>query len=108
MKAEIPPGTLSLLLLRTVARIGPMHGYGIAQYVAQISNEVLQIEEGTLYPALQKMLVKGWLEGEWRITENGRRARYYGLTRTGRKQLALELKNFDRVSHAIQQVIQTA
>lgn len=108
MKADIPPGTLSLLLLRTIARIGPMHGYGIAQHVAQISNDVLQIEEGTLYPALQKMLVKDWLKGEWRVTENGRRARYYALTAAGRKQLASELKNFDRVSLAIRQVIQPA
>jgi len=108
MKTEIPPGTLSLLILRTIARIGPMHGYGIAQYVAQISNEVLQIEEGTLYPALQKMLVKDWLSGEWRVTENGRRARYYSLTAAGKKQLALELENFDRVSVAIRQVIQPA
>jgi len=108
MKTEIPPGTLSLLILRTIARIGPMHGYGIALHVAQISNEVLQIEEGTLYPALQKMLVKDWLKGEWRVTENGRRARYYSLTPAGRKQLALELKNFDRVSLAIRQVIQPA
>ncbi|MEO8027664.1 MAG: PadR family transcriptional regulator [Bryobacteraceae bacterium] len=108
MKNELVPGTLSMLILRTIARIGPMHGYGIAQYVAQVSEDVLQIEEGTLYPALQKMLVKKWLTGEWRVTENGRRARYYSLTALGRKQLAAELEQFDRMSLAIRRVIKPA
>lgn len=108
MKAEVPPGTLAILILRTIARIGPMHGYGIAQYIAQVSQDVLQIEEGTLYPALQKMLLKDWLEGEWRVTENGRRARYYSLTSAGRKQLTAEIRQFDRVWLAIRRVIKPA
>ena len=76
-RAEIPPGTLCMLVLKTLARLGPMHGYGIAQHVHQMSRDVLQVEEGSLYPALQRMLVKGWVAAEWKQSENNRRARYY-------------------------------
>lgn len=107
-RAEIPPGTLYMLILKTLARIGPMHGYGIAQHIQQISEEVLEVEEGSLYPALQRMLIKGWLVAEWKQTENHRRARFYRLTPAGRKQLAAELAGFARVMGAIAKVIQPA
>jgi PadR family transcriptional regulator, regulatory protein PadR len=107
-RTEIPPGTLYMLILKTVARIGPMHGYGIAQYIQQISEDVLRVEEGSLYPALQRMLIKGWLVAEWKQSENNRRARFYRLTTAGRKQLVAELAEFDRVMGAIGKVIQPA
>jgi PadR family transcriptional regulator, regulatory protein PadR len=107
-RTEIPPGTLYMLILKTVARIGPMHGYGIAQYIQQISEDVLRVEEGSLYPALQRMLIKGWLVAEWKQSENNRRARFYRLTPAGRKQLVAELAEFDRVMGAIGKVIQPA
>ena len=107
-RTEIPPGTLYMLILKTLARLGPSHGYGIAEYIQQISDDVLQIEEGSLYPALQRMLVKGWVTAEWAQTENNRRARYYKLTPAGRKQLNLELSEFERAISAIAKVMQTA
>ncbi len=107
LRTEIPPGTLYMLILKTLAR-GPMHGYGIAQHIQQISEDVLQVEEGSLYPALQRMLIKGWVMAEWRQSENNRRARYYRLTPAGRKQLSVELSQFERVMQAITRVIQTA
>jgi len=107
-RSDIPPGTLYMLILKTLARRGPMHGYGIAQCIQQVSEDVLQVEEGSLYPALQRMLIKGWVVAEWAQTENNRRARYYRLTPAGRKQLAVELSKFDRVMQAIGRVIQTA
>jgi transcriptional regulator len=107
-RPEIPPGTLYMLILKTLARVGPMHGYGIAQHVHQISDDVLQVEEGSLYPALQRMLIKGWVVAEWKQSENNRRARYYRLTPEGRKQLAQEIREFERVMAAIVRVIQPA
>lgn len=107
-RPEIPPGTLYMLILKTLARIGPMHGYGIAQHIHQMSEDVLVVEEGSLYPALQKMLIKGWLTAEWKQSENNRRARFYRLTPSGRKQLAAELAGFARVMGAIAKVIQPA
>jgi len=97
-----------MLILKTLLRIGPMHGYGIAQHIQQISKEVLQVEEGSLYPALQRMLIKGWVIGEWRQSENNRRARFYSLTPKGRKQLAAEIAEFEKVTEAITRVIQPA
>jgi transcriptional regulator len=96
-----------MLILKTLVR-APMHGYGIAMHIQQTSEDVLQVEEGSLYPALQRMLIKGWVVAEWAQTENNRRARYYKLTPAGRKQLAVELSQFDRVMQAIGRVIQTA
>jgi len=107
-RTEIPPGTLYMLILRTLARLGPMHGYGIAQFIQQISEDVLQVEEGSLYPALQRMLIKGWVAAEWKQSENNRRARYYRLTPEGRKQMARELTEFERVTAAIVRVIEPA
>ena len=104
--SEIPPGTLYMLILKTLARRGPLHGYGIAQHIQQVSDDVLHVEEGSLYPALQRMLIKGWVVAEWKQSENNRRARFYKLTPDGRKQLARELREFDRVMWAIARVIE--
>ncbi len=106
-RSEIPPGTLYMLILTTLSRLGPMHGYGIAQHIQQLS-EILQVEEGSLYPALQRMLIKGWVTAEWGQSENNRRARYYKLTAAGRKQLSTEISEFERVMQAITRVIQPA
>src|SRR5215470_2150878 len=103
-KADIPPGTLYMLILRSLARMGPMHGYGIAQFIQQTSEDVLQVEEGSLYPALQRMLIKGWVTAEWKQSENNRRARYYRMTPEGRKQMVRELDDFERVIAAITRV----
>ena len=97
-----------MLVMRTLSRHGELHGYEIANAIQQISGEVLQVEEGTLYPALQRMLLKGWVTAEWGITASNRRARYYKLTASGRKQLAVELSRYERVSGAIQKVIHRA
>lgn len=105
---EIPPGTLYMLILRTLARGGEMHGYEIASFIKKVSAEVLQVEEGSLYPALQRMLVKGWVTAQWGTTEGNRRARYYKLTPVGRKQLEAEVSQFERVTAAISRVIETA
>lgn len=105
-RAEIPPGTLHMLILKSLARMGPMHGYGIAQYIHQGSDDVLQVEEGSLYPALQRMLVKGWVTAEWKQSENNRRARYYRLTQCGRKQMMREVSEFELVMAAIVRVIE--
>ena len=105
---EIPPGTLYMLILRTLARCGQMHGYEIASFIKQVSQDVLHVEEGSLYPALQRMLLKGWVTAEWGTTEGNRRARYYKLTASGRKQLEAEVSQFERVIAAIARVIQTA
>lgn len=105
MRADIPPGTLYMLILKSLARLGPMHGYGIALHIQQTTEDVLRVEEGTLYPALQRMLIKGWVKADWRITENNRRARYYTLTPDGRRQLTAEHAEFDRMVGAIQRVL---
>ena len=105
---EIPPGTLYMLILRTLARSGEMHGYEIANSIELLSEDVLQVEEGSLYPALQRMLIKGWVTAKWGTTAGNRRARYYKLTAAGRKQLEVELSQFERVMGAITRVIQTA
>ena len=107
-RTEIPPGTLYMLVLRSLARLGPMHGYGIAQHIQQMSADVLQVEEGSLYPALQRMLIKGWVTAEWGQSGNNRRARYYKLTPAGRKQLGVEISEFEKVMQAITRVIQAA
>jgi PadR family transcriptional regulator PadR len=105
---EIPPGTLSLLILKTLSLHGPLHGYEMADSIQQSSKDILQVEEGSLYPALQRMLVKGWVTAEWGVTAGNRRARYYKLTTVGRKQLVHELSQFERVFGAINRVVQTA
>jgi transcriptional regulator len=108
MRTEIPPGTLYMLILKTLSRLGPMHGYGIAQSIQQASEDMLQVEEGSLYPALQRMLIKGWVAAAWGTSDNNRRARYYRLTALGKKQLSVELSEFERAMQAIARVIQPA
>ena len=105
-KTELLPGTLEMLILKTLS-IEPMHGYGIAQHIQMISAEVLTIEEGSLYPALQRMLVKGWVSAEWRTSANNRRARVYTLTPAGRKQLGVEESRFSQMFGAIMRVMKT-
>jgi transcriptional regulator len=104
---EIPPGTLYMLILKVLARHRELHGYEIANSIQQISEDVLLVEEGSLYPALQRMLLKGWVTAEWGVTAGNRRARYYRLTSAGRKQLHAEMTRYERVSGAIQKVLQT-
>ena len=95
-----------MLILRSLETLGPTHGYGIAQHIERMSNSVLQVEEGSLYPALQRMLIKGWVKADWGTSENNRRARYYRLTPAGQKQLGTEVSEFTRVIEAITRVIQ--
>ncbi|MEZ5354836.1 MAG: PadR family transcriptional regulator [Bryobacteraceae bacterium] len=102
---EIPPGTLYLLILRSLARNGVMHGYEIANFIQQTSTDVLQVEEGSLYPALQRMLVKGWVTASWGTTAGNRRARYYRLTAAGHEQLETEMSRYRRVGAAIARVL---
>ena len=101
----IPPGSLHLLILKTLARADEMHGFEIAESIQRDSEDVLILEEGSLYPALQRMLVKGWVSAEWGTTAGNRRARYYRLTRVGRRQLESELAQFERVTTAIVRVL---
>jgi transcriptional regulator len=104
---DLLPGTLDMLILRALAR-GPMHGYGIAERLKQVSQAVLQVGESSLYPALQRLLVNGWVAAEWGLSDNKRRARYYTLTAAGRRQLAAERAEFERLVGAIQKVLEFA
>jgi PadR family transcriptional regulator PadR len=105
--SELLPGTLELLVLRALVT-GPMHGYGIAQRLKTVSDEVLQVGESSLYPALQRLLLKGWVKAAWGASDNNRRARYYTLTPAGKKQLTVERREFDRLMAAIHKVLNTA
>jgi PadR family transcriptional regulator, regulatory protein PadR len=105
--SELLPGTLDLLILKTLTG-DAMHGYGVAQRLRQLSDDVLQVGESSLYPALQRLLLKGWVKAEWGASENNRRARYYTLTTAGRKQLVSERAEFDRLIVAIHKVLNTA
>jgi transcriptional regulator len=102
---EIPPGTLYMLILKMLARHGQLHGYEIANAIQQVSGEILQVEEGSLYPALQRMLLKGWVTAKWGVTAGNRRARYYQLTAAGRKQLNAEVEQYERVNGAIHRIL---
>jgi PadR family transcriptional regulator, regulatory protein PadR len=106
-KSDILQGTLALLVLKTL-RQGPMHGWGITLRIHEISNEMLRVEEGSLYPALHRMEQDGWIAAEWGVSENNRRARYYRLTPAGRKQLAKEEENWQRLTHAVGLVLSFA
>jgi PadR family transcriptional regulator PadR len=105
--ADLLQGTLDMLILQTVA-LEPMHGWGITQRIQQISQDVLRVQQGSLYPALHRLEQQGWVASEWATTENNRRAKYYRLTRAGRKQLEAEISNWERLSAAIGRVLQTA
>lgn len=103
---EIPPGTLYMLILTTLAHHGEQHGFEIANSIQQVSDDVLRVEEGSLYPALQRMLLRGWVKARWGVTSGNRRARYYQLTASGRKQLSSEVSQYERVAAAIARVLQ--
>lgn len=103
-KPDIPQGTLDMLVLKTLS-LGPMHGYGIGQRIQQLADNMLQIEEGTLYPALYRIENRGWIQSEWGASENNRRARFYSLTKAGRNQLSLEESQWQHLSLAIGKVL---
>jgi len=104
--SELLPGTLDMLVLQTLTR-GPNHGYGIAQHIQQVARDALQVGEGSLYPALQRLLVNGWVAAAWGVSEDNRKARYYRITAAGRKQLAAEVHSFDLMLAAIARVMET-
>ena len=104
---DLLPGTLDMLVLRALVR-GPLHGYGIAERLRQVSEDVLQVGESSLYPALQRLMLNGWIKGEWGASDNNRRARYYTLTAAGKRQLNAERKEFDRLIGAIHKVLELA
>lgn len=104
-KPDLPQGTLDLLVLKALS-LGPMHGYGVGQRIQQLAEDMLQIEEGTLYPALYRIEQRGWIESEWGVSENNRRARFYKLTRSGRKQLAIEESQWEHMMAAVAKVLQ--
>jgi PadR family transcriptional regulator, regulatory protein PadR len=106
-KPELLPGTLDMLILKTLTRT-PLHGYGIALSIKRLSDDVLTVEEGSLYPALQRLLLQGWVKGEWKMTETNRRARFYTLTAAGRKQLGIEMSQFEQMIAAIGRVMSDA
>jgi len=106
-RSDLLPGTLAMLVLKTLT-VDAMHGYAIAQHIERLSEDVLRVQEGTLYPALQMMEVKGWVKSEWKLTPTKRRARYYSITAAGRKQLAQEAQEFQRVIAAVGRVMQPA
>jgi PadR family transcriptional regulator len=107
-REPIPPGTLDMLILTIVARDGERHGFEIADAIQRGSGEVLRVEEGSLYPALQRMLMKGWITGTWTKTPENRRARYYRVTAAGRRQLDREVESYQRVAFAIARILQPA
>jgi PadR family transcriptional regulator, regulatory protein PadR len=103
-KNELLPGTLDMMVLKALTR-GPLHGYAIAQWLRQLSEDVLQVEEGSLYPALQRLELNGWIDGEWGLSSNNRRARFYTLTAEGRKKLASETARYREMTGAIARVM---
>ncbi len=105
-KSDVLQGTLDLLVLKTLDTMGAMHGYGIARRIQQVSEDVLQLNQGTLYPALLRLEQQGWIDSEWGVSDNNRRARFYSVTRAGRKQLVAERANWDRVSGAIARLLE--
>jgi PadR family transcriptional regulator, regulatory protein PadR len=106
-KSEVLQGTLDLLVLKTLDSMGPMHGFGIAQRIQQVSEDLLQLNQGTLYPALLRLEQRGWIVSKWGVSENNRKAKYYSLTRTGRKQLGEEAESWGRMSAMINRVLRT-
>jgi transcriptional regulator len=107
-KNEVLQGTLDLLVLNTLDSMGPLHGFGIALRIQQVSKDLLQLNQGTLYPALLRLEQRGWLTSKWGVSENNRKAKYYGLTRSGRKQLVEEAESWGRMSAMINRVLRTS
>ena len=106
--SEILQGTLDLMVLKTLEGLGPLHGYGIARRIEQVSEGVLELNQGTIYPALLRLQQKGWIKAEWGLSENNRRAKYYSITRAGRKQLAAETADWERISGIIGRLLEGA
>jgi PadR family transcriptional regulator, regulatory protein PadR len=104
-KSEVLQGTLDLMVLKTLAVLGPLHGYGIARRIEQISDDLLQLNEGTVYTALLRLQQKGWISSEWGASENNRKAKYYSITRAGRKQLTNETRSWERISGVVDRVL---
>ena len=107
-KSEVLQGTLDLLVLKTLDSMGPMHGFGIALRIQQVSEELLQLNQGTLYPALLRIEQRGWIASKWGVSENNRKAKYYSLTRAGRRQLVEEAESWERMSTMINRVLRTS
>src|ERR1700756_424009 len=104
-RGEVLQGTLDLIVLQTLHAMGPLHGYGIAQRVQQVSEDLLKLNQGTLYPALLRLEQRGWISSKWGVSDNNRKARYYSLTRSGRKQLAAEAQNWERMAGVIARLL---
>jgi PadR family transcriptional regulator len=107
-KSEILQGTLDLMVLKTLAAMGPLHGYGVARRIEQVSEEALQINQGTIYASLVRLLQKGWIAGAWGTSDNNRKAKFYSITKSGRKQLHTEARNWERISGVIGRVLRIA
>jgi transcriptional regulator len=105
-KSEILQGTLDLMVLKTLAAMGPLHGYGLARRIEQISEEALQLNQGTIYASLVRLQQRGWIKGEWGASDNNRKAKFYSLTKSGRKQLSAESENWERIASVIGRVLQ--
>ena len=106
-KADLLPGTLDMLVLKTIA-LAPVHGYAIAQHIERVSRDVLKVEQGSLYPALERLQRNGWVTSSWRPTPTGRRARYYTITASGRKQLGQKISEYEKISRAVARVLRRA
>jgi transcriptional regulator len=106
--SEVLQGTLDLMVLKTLDALGPLHGYGIARRIEQVSEDVLRLNEGTVYTSLLRLQQQGWISSDWGVSENNRKARFYAITRSGRKQLASETENWERISGVIARLLQLA
>jgi PadR family transcriptional regulator len=107
-RSEILQGTLDLMVLKTLASMGPLHGYGIARRIEQISEEALQINQGTIYASLVRLVQRGWISGAWGASDNNRKAKFYSITKAGRRQLHIEARNWERISGVIGRVLRVA
>ena len=107
-KTDVLQGTLDLLILKTLDTLGPLHGFGIARRIQQVSRDLLQLNQGTLYPALMRLEQRGWIRSKWGVSENNRRARFYALTKAGRKQLAVETESWERMASMITRLLEGA
>jgi len=107
-KTDVLQGTLDLMVLKTLEALGPLHGYGIARRIEQVSENLLQLNQGTLYPALLRLQQRGWIKSEWGTSENNRKARFYSLTNAGRRQLAVEARNWERISGVMARLLSGA
>ena len=104
-KADVLQGTLDLMVLKTLEAMGPLHGYGIARRIEQVSENLLQLNQGTLYPALLRLQQRGWITSSWGVSENNRKARFYTITKSGRKQLAVEAENWERIASVMSRLL---